>query len=209
VTEDPAWLDWARRLAAVAQNGLEYERGPFEVARYTEVRRIAAEMLAAGGAGEVDAVLEVLHREQGYATPKVDVRAFALDALERVLLVRERSDGRWALPGGWADPGDGPAAAVAREVAEEAGYRARPTRLLACWDRSLQPGAPPYPFRVYKLFFACELLGTVPRDDTETDDVTWAPLDDLPPLSLGRGTPAQIARLADLARDPSRPAAFD
>lgn len=205
---DPGWLDWARRLAAVAQNGLEFESEPFAVARYTQVRRIAAEMLAAGGAGAAEDVLHVLDREQGYATPKVDVRAFVLRE-RRVLLVRERADGRWALPGGWADPDDRPALAVEREVAEEAGYRARATRLLACWDRSLQPGAPPYPFRVYKLFFACDLLGEVSRDHSETDAVDWAPLDDLPPLSLGRVTPRQIARLAALDADPLLPADFD
>ena len=36
----------------------------------------------------------------------------------RVLLVRERSDGGWTLPGGWADIGEPPAAAALREARE-------------------------------------------------------------------------------------------
>lgn len=205
---EPGWLDWARGLAAVAQNGLLYATGVFDQARYRQVRGIAAAMLAAGGAGPEPDVLEVLGREEGYATPKVDVRAY-LTRGDRVLLVRELADGRWSLPGGWADPTDAPSTAVEREVAEEAGYRVRATRLLACWDRSRMADARPYPFRVYKLFFACEVLGEVPRDESENDAVAWYPLDALPPLSLGRVDATQIARLSKLARDPAAAAAFD
>lgn len=208
MSAEPAWLDWARGLAAVAQNGLLYATGVFDQTRYRQVRDIAAAMLATGGAGPQPDVLAVLAREDGYATPKVDVRAYVTRG-EEVLLVRELADGRWALPGGWADPTEGPSTAVAREVAEEAGYRVRATRLLACWDRSLMPDARPYPFRVYKLFFACEVLGEVPRDESENDAVEWHPLDDLPPLSFGRVDAAQVARLRGLAADPAAPATFD
>ena len=208
MTREAAWLEWARGLAAIAQNGLLYAGDVFDAARYRQVGGIAAAMLAAGGAGPEPDVLAVLGREEGYATPKVDVRAYVTRG-DRVLLVRELADGRWALPGGWADPGDAPSSAAQREVAEEAGYRVRATRLLACWDRSLMPDAEPYPFRVYKLFFACEVLGEVPRDESENDAVEWHPLDALPPLSLGRVDATQIARLRQLAQDPAAPAAFD
>ncbi len=204
---EPAWLEWARTLAAVAQNGLYYATDVFDVARYTQVRKVAAAMLAAGGGGTPAELEQMLAYEQGYATPKVDVRGWVTEG-DRVLLVRERSDGRWTLPGGWADPFDTPSGAVEREVAEEAGYEVRATRLLACWDRSLQQGAPPHPFRAYKLFFACAVLGEVPRDESENDAVEWHALDDLPPLSLGRVNPAQIARLRMLAAAPDLPADF-
>jgi ADP-ribose pyrophosphatase YjhB (NUDIX family) len=208
MTSEPLWLQWARQLAAVAQNGLHYAEGPFDAVRYGQVREIAAAMLAAGGAGPQPDVLAVLERETGYATPKVDVRGWcAKDG--RVLLVREREDGRWTLPGGWADVSDRPSTAIEREVAEEAGYRVAARRLLACWDRSLQRGASPLPFRVYKLFFACEVLGQAPRDDSENDAVEWFHLDALPELSLGRVTPEQISRLSALAADPLAQAAFD
>lgn len=202
------WLGWARTLVSAAQNGLEYADNPFDVARYRDVQRVAAAMLASAGSGPERDVLGVLGRERGYATPKVDVRAY-VSGEQGVLLVREREDGRWTLPGGWADPGDLPSAAAEREAAEEAGLRVRATRLLACWDRTLMPGARPLAFRVYKLFFDCEVLGEVPRDHTETDEVGWFGLGDLPPLSLGRVNPGQLARLAAIAADPSAPAAFD
>jgi ADP-ribose pyrophosphatase YjhB (NUDIX family) len=208
VTAEPAWLDRARRLAAQAQNGLLYAASDFDVLRWTEVRRIAAELMAEGAGTDADAVEGLLAREQGYATPKVDVRALLVRD-GRVLLVKELADGRWSLPGGWADPGDRPSAAAEREVREEAGYVARATRLLACWDRSLMRGAPPYPFRIYKLVFDCEVLGETARDDTETDDVGWFAPDALPPLSPGRTHADQIARLLTVHTDPSAPALFD
>ena len=42
--------------------------------------------------------------ETGMRPPKVDVRAAAFDNDDRILMVREISDGgRWTSPGGWAD----------------------------------------------------------------------------------------------------------
>jgi len=201
---------WARRLAAIAQNGLEFASDPYDRHRYQETQEIAAAMLAAGSGAAPEAILPLLAADRGYATPKVDVRGACFDGPdgERVLLVRERDDGLWTLPGGWADTDDLPSAAVAREVAEEAGYRVRAARLLACWDRTLQEGATPYPWRVYKMVFGCEVLGEVGRKDDETSDVGWFPVDDPPPLSAGRITATQITHLATLHRDPLAPTAF-
>lgn len=55
--------------------------------------------------------------------------AFAVvrDASGRVLLVRRSDDGNWELPGGRIDVGESAAAAVVREVAEEAGVVVRVT----------------------------------------------------------------------------------
>lgn len=205
---EPEWVGWARRLVAIAQNGIEFATDPYDVVRYREVREVAAAMLAAGAGAAPEAVIRVLAEEWGYATPKVDVRAVVFDADELILLVRELDDGRWTVPGGWADITDLPSVAVEGEVAEEAGYRVRATRLLACWDRTLQEGAPPYPLRIYKLFFGCEVLGETARKYDETSAVGWFPVDGLPTLSLGRVTPAQIARLLALHQDPTLPAAF-
>src|SRR5256885_13739791 len=56
--------------------------------------------------------------------------ALVRDACGRVLLVRRPDDGRWAMPGGWVDPGETPEQAVVREVAEETGLRVSAPRLL-------------------------------------------------------------------------------
>jgi ADP-ribose pyrophosphatase YjhB (NUDIX family) len=127
---------------------------------------------------------------------------------ERVLLVRERADGCWTLPGGWVDVNDAPSEAVAREIYEESGYRARAVKLAGLIDKNRHPH-PPGVHHIYKLFFVCELLGGEPLASNETDAVDFFPVHGLPPLSLGRVLAAQIERLYQHRLDASLPTDFD
>jgi ADP-ribose pyrophosphatase YjhB (NUDIX family) len=201
------WHQHALRLAALSQNGLTFMQDPFDRERWEEVRRIAAEMLAAGAGTSPEEMVVGLSQEHGYATPKVDVRA-AVFRDDQVLLVQERSDGRWTLPGGWCDLGESPGVAAAREVEEESGYRVRTAKLLAVYDK-LRHGHPPATWHAYKLFFRCELVGGAPAASVETAAVGFFGEDDLPPLSLGRVTEAQIRRMFVHARDASLPTDYD
>lgn len=202
------WVEWARRLQALAQVGLEFSENEYDTERYTEVRAVASEMLAAGSDFDPGRIAGLLDAQSGYATPKVDVRA-AVIRDDSILLVRERQDGGWCLPGGWADTGETPSGAAAREVLEESGFRVRPGRLIAVWDRTLHGHVPPHPFRIYKLFFLCDLLGGEAAPSRETSEVGFFREDEIPPLSMGRTTPSQIARIYEHHRNPGMPADFD
>jgi ADP-ribose pyrophosphatase YjhB (NUDIX family) len=198
------------RLAALAQDGLTFAANDYEVDRYQQVGRLAAELLAVLSGRPAEELVIELGRDSGYATPKVDVRGVVFDSGERVLLMQERSDGRWSLPGGWADPGEAPSAAVSREILEETGYRTAAVKLIACWDREVQGNPPPLPVHVYKLFFLCRGDGDVqPPAALETLDVGWFGLDSLPPLSLGRVSHRQLERALAHHRDPSLATEFD
>jgi ADP-ribose pyrophosphatase YjhB (NUDIX family) len=192
------WKDWARRVQALAQNGLTYTEGVFDRERYHELQSIAAQMLSALGGGEPPRVEDDLKLESGYATPKVDVRGVVFRG-EEILLVREKDDGRWTLPGGWADGGDSPSEAVVREIREESGYETRAVRLLGLYDRDRQ-GHPPLQWYVYKLFIECELTGGAPLHSIETDGVEFFRQNELPELSLERVLPGQIHRMFELRR---------
>jgi ADP-ribose pyrophosphatase YjhB (NUDIX family) len=197
-------------LAALAQNGLTFADGPYDLDRYRKLAALAADLMAiVTERPSADLALE-LGRDSGYATPKVDVRGVLFDADERVLLMQERSDGCWSLPGGWADPLDTPSQAVIREIREETGYEATVTKLAACWDRDVQGHLPLLPVHAYKLFFLCEPTGDVRAPDAlETLDIGWFALEALPPLSLTRVTAAQLERMREHHRQPSRPTDFD
>jgi len=198
------------RLAALAQDGLTFAANDYEVDRYRQVGRLAAELLAELSGRPAEELVIELGRDSGYATPKVDVRGAVFDSRERVLLMQEKSDGRWSLPGGWADPGEAPSAAVTREILEETGYRSAAVKLIACWDREVQGNPPPLPVHVYKLFFLCRHDGDVQAPAAlETLDVGWFGLDSLPPLSLGRVSHRQLERALAHHRDPSLPTEFD
>ena len=165
-------------------------------------------MLAAGSTLDGEQALALFSAEQGYATPKVDVRGvvFRENAL---LLVKEKSDGRWTLPGGWADVSASPAENVTREIAEEAGFQTRAVKLLAFYDREKHPHQPPYVQHVYKVFMRCEIVGGEAAPSLETDAVAFFGEQDIPELSLARVTPAQIARCFVHLRQPDLPADFD
>ena len=200
-------LEWARQVQAIAQNGLAFTHDPFDRERYTQLTELVAQLLARELEMPIDAARALWSDEQGYATPKVDVRG-GVFIESRVLLVRERSDGRWTLPGGWVDVNDAPSEAVAREILEESGYQARPVKLAALFDKNRHPH-PPGVHHIYKLFFLCELTGGAAAVSAETDAAEFFPLQALPPLSTGRVLATQIERLYQHHLDPSLPTDFD
>jgi ADP-ribose pyrophosphatase YjhB (NUDIX family) len=202
-------LELADELRAIATTGLHYAQSPFDRDRYERVLRLAAELAALSGAGAA-ADLERTYREadRGYVTPKVDVRT-AVFRGDRVLLVRERIDGLWALPGGWADIGDSPSDAAARETAEEAGIEVRIGRLVGVFDYRLRPEAPPMLFHAWKLVMLGEERdpGASPSPGQEVTEAAFHPVRALPPLSLGRTLPLHIdlAHRASLSPTPTPP----
>ena len=191
----------------MAQNGLAYTDGAYDRERYEQILRVAAEMVAAGDEVEAARALESFRLEQGYATPKVDVRGVAFRD-GRLLLVRGVDDGRWTVPGGYADVGETPSEAVEKEVREESGYPARTVRLLGVRNADRRERGEW--FHGYKLFFLCELLAAEPEPlaGVETDAVGFFPEHELPELSQRIGDHG--ARwLFEHLRDPGRPADFD
>ena len=195
-------------MQAIAQNGLAFARDPYDVERYIAIREIAAEMLAAGSEFDLPVIRDLLSLDSGYATPKVDVRGVVFRE-DKLLLVREKSDGQWTLPGGWADVGESPAENVVREVYEESGFHTVATRILAVFDRSKHPHEPLFPFHVYKLFILCRLTGGTAKPGPETDGVDFFGEMELPGLSSTRVTSSQVQRLFEHHRHPQLPTDFD
>lgn len=164
-------------------------------------------MAAHAGGEDAEALLAAFAEESGYRTPKVDVRGVVLEE-ERLLLVRETGSEAWCLPGGWADVGEKPSEAVAKEVREEAGLEVRAVRLLGVFDRDFR-GRLRWPAHVYKLFVLCERVAGEPlADGLETEDAAFFALGSLPPLSM-KTAPEHLERALEVARDASAPTAFD
>lgn len=205
--QQPQWFKWARRIQAIAQTGLTYTKDPYDVQRYEELRELAAEIAAANLDLPAEQLTEVFAVEKGYPTPKVDVRSVVFDQ-GKILLARETQDGRWSLPGGWADVGETIGEIAARETQEETGYVVRPVKLLAVWDRDRQ-GHPPMLQAIYKVFVLCELVGGGPATSLETSAVGFFDRQDLPPLSTPRVLEVQIRRMFEHHDNPDLPTDFD
>ena len=205
---EPDWLKWAKELASISQNGLTFSNSAYEIERYEKIRQIAAEMMSAHSEMDTETLLTIFATEDGYATPKVDVRG-AVFRDEKILLVKEKVDDKWTLPGGWADPCTTPSESVVREIYEESGFETEAQKLLAVYDRSKHPHKPLIPFHIYKLFFLCEITCGSEQTSHETTAVDFFAEDQIPVLSVSRVLPHQIARMFEHYRNPAMPADFD
>jgi ADP-ribose pyrophosphatase YjhB (NUDIX family) len=205
---EPQWIRWARELQAISQTGNHFATSDYDRERYQRISEIAAEIFAEQGDIEGAKIRTIFEAQSGYATPKVDVRA-AVFRDGKILLVQERSDGLWTLPGGWADVNDSPSEAIQKEVLQESGFRARTERLLAVFDRAKHPHDPPFPFHIYKMFFLCKIEGGEATPSSETSSVDFFGVEALPPLSVSRITEDQIRFCFRAGLNATIPTAFD
>ena len=207
---DPDWLVWAREIQATAQTGLAFTKDPYDVERYHALRALSVRIMAAHTGVDAGLVADIFASDVGYATPKLGVRGAVFDTEGRILLVREAIDeGRWTLPGGWAEVNQTPAESVVREVFEESGYHVRPVKLAAVWDRVRQ-GHPAGSASVVKLSFVCTLEGGEAAVSLETSGCGWFSEEEIPSdLSVRRTLPHQITRMFEHWRDPSLPTDFE
>jgi ADP-ribose pyrophosphatase YjhB (NUDIX family) len=203
----PHWLKWAREIQSLSQTGLAYASTDYERERYQRLTEIAAEIVESYTGLSKEGVIQTFFVQPGYATVKVDVRG-AVVRDGKILLVQERMDERWCMPGGWADVGELPSAMVAREVLEESGFEVVPQRIVGVYDANRGP-TPMEFFHAYKIVFLCDIRGGEACSGEETMAVEFFSFDELPPLSTHRTNERHLADVRACLGDANRPAAFD
>ncbi len=203
----PRWLEWAREIQALSQTGLHYAGDDYQRERYRRLSEIAAEIISEYTDLEYPALMRTFQAQIGYATPRVDVRA-AIIQDGKLLMARERQDGGWTMPGGWADVGDTPSAAVEREALEETGFRVKAQRVVGIYDANRME--PLELFQAYKIVFLCELLDGEARTSNETSEIAFFALDEIPTqLSGERTRPRHILDAFAAHQNPDFVAVFD
>jgi ADP-ribose pyrophosphatase YjhB (NUDIX family) len=205
-------LAQAQRLQAIAQAGLTFATSAYDLERYQEIRAISVKLLQELTDEPFEKIIRAFSSEDGYQTPKVDIRGVMFRGTDEILLVREKiDDGRWTLPGGWADIGLTLFEVAAKEVHEEAGLIVEPVRLLALLDKRKHPH-PPQPWYVYKAFILCEVKGgSLIQETNETLGARWFKRDELREIDLStdRTTASQLEMLFRFGADPELPAICD
>lgn len=171
------WLKWAIEIQALAQNGLTYTKDVYDKERFERLREISAEMLAEKTDIPVDKIKDLFCNEKGYQTPKLDTRA-AIFKDGKILLVHE-NNGTWALPGGWVDVLESVGSNTIKEVKEETGLDVRNQKIIAIQDRN-KHNTPSYAYGICKVFVLCELLGGEFKENTETTEIKYFSLDEVP-----------------------------
>jgi ADP-ribose pyrophosphatase YjhB (NUDIX family) len=203
----PRWLEWAREIQALSQTGYHYAENEYQRERNLRLSQIAAEIISEHTDLSFTSLAQIFQAQIGYATPRVDVRGAVFQA-GKLLLVRERQDGGWTMPGGWADVGDVPSEAAEREVWEEAGFRVKARKLVGVYDANRL--GPLELFHAFKLVFLCELIEGEARPSSETSEVTFFSQNELPGILSGARTrPRHILDAFQALKDPHCPTVFD
>jgi ADP-ribose pyrophosphatase YjhB (NUDIX family) len=203
----PRWLEWAREIQALSQTGFHYAENHYQRERYHRLADIAAEILSEYSGLQYEVLSNNFHAQIGYATPRVDVRG-AVFQDGKLLMVRERMDGGWTMPGGWADVGDVPSLAAEREVWEEAGFHVKAVKVVGIYDANRIP--PLEVFHAFKLVFLCDLVDGRARPSDETSEVAFFGHDEIPDqLSAERTKPRHIEDAFNAWVDPHWQTAFD
>lgn len=184
------WLRWAMELQSIAQAGLTFGENQYDLDRYQQIRDLSVEILHEYTGMSNEKIRDLFTSETGYQTPKVDIRA-AVFRDDKILMVREKADGKWSLPGGWADVNSSVSESAVRECSEEAGAVVKPKRIVAI-HLGNRHNNHNFPFTIYKIFVECELVEYRFAENTETLESDFYSIESLPELSLERNTAEQI-----------------
>ena len=191
-------LELIKRVKALADTGLLYAESEYDRERYEELAAISIKLLSATSGQPLLVLRDFFMPTKDYPTPKVDVRGLILNEAQEVLLVKESLDGKWSLPGGWAEVGFTPSEVIRKEIKEETGLEVTVSRLLAVYDKKCHPH-PPQPLYVYKLVFLCEAVTGSINPGFDIEDARYFATEHLPELSEERILASQIEQVHQLA----------
>ncbi|NDV47828.1 NUDIX domain-containing protein [Paludibacter sp. 221] len=208
MAQEKRLLDIAQRIRALSQTGLFYSKDEYDKERYEELECLSNELTAILTGNDIDIIKDCFRPAEDYVTPKVDIRAVVFDDNERILMVKELADGKWSLPGGWADVGFSPKEVAVKEVKEETGLDVVAVRLLAVMDKKCH-AHPPAPHYSYKIFILCKITGGEFTDVFDIQDKGFFSQDGLPPLSEERILKEQIDLMFEYHRNPTKEAIVD
>lgn len=201
------WIKWASEMQSIAQAGLAYSKDKYDLERFNQLKNLSQEIISEYTDVEVEKIRDLLDNEVGYLTPKVDVRGAVIKD-NKILLVKESSDGLWSMPGGWADVNLSVSENIVKEAKEEAGVNIVPKKLVAVLDRN-KHNKPVSIQSIYKIFVLCDFVDGDFEENTETEASQFFELDKLPSLSETRNTKEQINMCFDAYHKENFEAIFD
>lgn len=187
--KEKIWLKWAIELQSLAQAGLAYGKDKFDIERFERIREISAEIVAHMADIPLEKVKNLFCNEVGYQTPKIDTRAVIFEN-NKILLIQE-SDGKWALPGEWADVYLSVKENVLKEVKEEAGIEVNAEMIIAMLDVTKNQDKA-IPYGITKIFVLCSYISGKFEKNIETIDSGYFGIDELPELANNKTTFEQI-----------------
>ena len=188
------WNHFLSKLLALSKVGLKFSKDPYALENYQELHDLVILQ-----SEEVDQKIDSikLYPKDAYPTPNVSVRVIIFNDKKELLMVKERSDEKYAVPGGWCDVFESARENAIKEVKQETNLDVSLVRLLGVLQRDLYK---PKPSMVseYVLYFLAKVEGGRLAYNHELMDIGYFALDALPPLSF-KSTEIELRRMLDVA----------
>lgn len=201
-------FELAKRIKAIAHTGLVYSVDEYNIERYSELEDISHRLINELTSEPAERIRDFFLNAKEYPTAKTDIRAVIFNESNEILLVQEKSDNKWSLPGGWAEIGYSPKEVAVKEVVEETGLVVKAEKLLAVLDKKFH-GHPAELTYVYKYFIRCTIQSGEFIQAHDINNVSFFSQDNIPPLSENRVIKSQIDLMFEFLYNPDKDVVFD
>ncbi len=125
--ENLSFYEFILKVQAISKIGLTYSKDAYALENYHELNEVSSKMLKKFT--KVNFKRPQYFERDIYPTPNVSVRMIIFNDKQEVLLVQEKIDKGYTLPGGWADLFESPVEAIRKECMQEAGADVRVNQL--------------------------------------------------------------------------------
>ena len=155
------------KVLSIAKIGKKYSKDPYAIENYNDLESLGIEMLDQVATNPIS---ENIFVKDLYPTPNLSVRVIIVNKAQEVLFVKEASDNKWGVPGGWCDLFISPRANAEKEVFEEVGLKIKTKRLLTVFNRE-KYRTPKTILSDYVMYFYMEM------DETQKIEIGFEVLD--------------------------------
>ncbi len=122
-----AYYEFIMKVHSISKIGLTYSKDAYALENYQELSDLSSKMLKRFT--KLNFKRPQYFERDIYPTPNVSVRMIIFNDQQEVLLVKEKVDKGYTLPGGWADLFESPVEAIRKECMQEAGADVKVTQL--------------------------------------------------------------------------------
>ncbi len=171
-----AFYEFIIKVQSISKIGLTYSKDAYALENYQELSDLSSKMLKEFT--KIDFNRPQYFQRDLYPTPNVSVRMIIFNEQSDVLLVREKVDGGYTIPGGWADLFESPVEAITKECMQEAGAEVKVEKLTGVYHYDFSHRGQSE--SQYVLVFQGSLLAPLKTWGHEITDVQFFPLNKLP-----------------------------
>ena len=174
------WNHFLSKLLSISKIGLKFSKDPYALENYQELQDLVVLQ-----SQEIDQIIDPvkLYPKDTYPTPNVSVRVMIFNEKNQLLMVQEKSDNGYAVPGGWCDVFESARQNAIKEAKQDTGLDVEIVRLCAVMQRELYKSKPTM-ISEYVMYFLAEIKGGTLAYNHELSYIGFFDYNALPVLSF-------------------------